>query len=418
MSNPRKTVAVVMAVIMLCASIAGARILLRATPALALSGDQFTKPTPDPDSSIGINVYGFFIEDVQPNSFGNSNFDWDLYAKIRESGVSEDKLVEFITQPVDRNILKEAADDVNNGAASTIIESANRNKNTFSLRNHEFIDPIQGLAHAEAIYSLGLWPKNATFQFENYVDTTKSMQDWSKELLTEFRKSRKPYEQMLDGLWSVYGSADKWWIEQDIPYTSMMHQRENGLGPGVPLLINEDTEWKGGHFLCFTVDGKKVMYRLECGYQPCDIPPWNPDPEPPSETTTTTTTAITTSTPDETTTTTVTTTLQPKNWPDTPEPDSDGQGSQASQATQPTPEPDPDEYRTTTTRKTTTTTSDPAPITHPTTNPPATTTGPNTNTTYPATTQVPLDPDTNPSPTETGGNQPNDGNDGDIAPPF
>lgn len=415
MNNLSKKVAVVMAVIMLCASIAGATILLKTTPALALSGDQFTKPTPDSDSSIGINVYGFFIEDVRPNSSGNSNFDWDLYAKIRESGVSEDKLVEFITQPVDRDILKQAADDVNNGAASTIIELVNRDKRTFALRNHEFIDPIQGLAHAEAIYSLGLWPKNATFQFENYVDTTKSMQDWSKELLTEFRKSREPYEQMLDGLWSVYDSADKWWIEQDIPYTSMMHQRENGLGPGVPLLINENTKWKGGHFLCFTVDGKKVMYRLECGYQPCDIPPWNPDP--PSETTTTTTTAVTTSTPDETTTTTVTTTLQPKNWPDTPDPNPDGQGGQDSQMTEWTPEPNPEDYATTT-RRTTTTTSDPAPITHPTTNPPATTTGPNTNTTYPATTQVPLDPDTNPNPTETGGNQPNDGNDGDMASPF
>ena len=407
MSDLRKRIAVVMAVIMLFASIAGATILLKATPALALSGDQFTKPTPDPDSSIGINVYGFFIEDVQPNSHGNSNFDWDLYAKIRESGVSEDKLVEFITQPVDRDILKQAADDVNNGAASTIIELVNRDKRTFALRNHEFIDPIQGLAHAEAIYSLGLWPKNATFQFENYVDTTKSMQDWSEELLTEFRKSRKPYEQMLDGLWSVYDSADKWWIEQNASYTSMMHQRENGLGPGVPLLINEDTEWKGGHFLCFTVDGKKVMYRLECGYQPCDIPPWHPDP--PSETTTTTTTTTTTSTPDETTTTTtVTTTLQPKSWPDTPEPNPDGQGSQDSQMTDPTPEPNPDDYATTTTKATTTrrtTTTTRPPVT---THPPVTTTAP------------PLDSevDVNPSPTETGGNQPNDGNDGDIAPPF
>ena len=361
------------------------------------------------------NVY-----DQAVNNNGTCNFNRNDWEQFDKAGLKTDEeKLEFILQPVHKELLEQAVQEYRDGKIKTLLEFANRDPVNDTLRTVEYEDYIPGLSHAEAVYAAGLWPSNGKFQFQNYINTSEPMQKWSEMLIKKFAEyedgGRQIYDSMLETLWSVYDRAEgNWWIEKDLKYTSMMHQKYNGIAEGFPLLINEETQWEGGHFLCFELDGKTVKYRIECGYQPCDVPHWDPDP--PSETTTTT--AITTSTPDETTTTTVTTTLQPKNWPDTPEPNPDGQGSQDSQMTQPSPEPNPDDYRTTTTRKTTTTTSDPSPITHPTTNPPATTTGPNTNTTYPATTQVPLDPDTNPQPTETGGNQPNDGNDGDIAPPF
>ena len=352
------------------------------------------------------NVY-----DQAVNNKGICNFNRNDWEQFDKAGLKTDEeKLEFILQPVHKELLEQAVQEYRDGKIKTLLEFANRDPVNDTLRTVEYEDYIPGLSHAEAVYAAGLWPSNGKFQFQNYINTSEPMQNWSVMLIKKFAEyedgGRQIYDSMLETLWSVYDRAEgNWWIEKDLKYTSMMHQKYNGIAEGFPLLINEETQWEGGHFLCFELDGKTVKYRIECGYQPCDIPPWKPDP--PSETTTTTTTAVTTSTPDETTTTTVTTTLQPKNWPDTPEPNTDGQGSQDSQMTDPTPEPNPDDYATTTTKATTTrrtTTTTRPPVT---THPPVTTTAP------------PLDSevDVNPQPTETGGYQPNDGNDGDMTPP-
>ena len=66
-------------------------------------------------------------------------------------------------------------------------------------------------------------------------------------------------------------------------YTSQMYQWHNHLEGNKPSVIVRDTQNEGGHVVVFDM-GKPgiVKFRLECGYQPVDIPYWTP-PVPPDE---------------------------------------------------------------------------------------------------------------------------------------
>ena len=72
-------------------------------------------------------------------------------------------------------------------------------------------------------------------------------------------------------------------------YTSAMYMIPQQLDGDKPCVVVRKTNNAGGHFVVFKVklkDGKvvDVRFRLECGYQPIDVPNWpvpnKPDPEP------------------------------------------------------------------------------------------------------------------------------------------
>ena len=68
-------------------------------------------------------------------------------------------------------------------------------------------------------------------------------------------------------------------------YTSQMYMRFNGLEGNKPSVIVRDTQNSGGHVVVFDL-GKpgRVKFRLECGYQPVDVPYWNPPSPTPTPT--------------------------------------------------------------------------------------------------------------------------------------
>lgn len=74
-------------------------------------------------------------------------------------------------------------------------------------------------------------------------------------------------------------------------YESGMYMIPNGLRDGVPAVTVTPTWHEGGHMLTVTKDGKVLKIRTTCGYQPIDVPEWNPPgPTPPPDNPPTTTT--------------------------------------------------------------------------------------------------------------------------------
>ncbi len=76
-------------------------------------------------------------------------------------------------------------------------------------------------------------------------------------------------------------------IEELTDYTSQMYMANNRLEGNKPSVIVRNTQNEGGHVVVFDL-GKPgiVKFRLECGYQPVDVPYWTPPtppgpPEPP-----------------------------------------------------------------------------------------------------------------------------------------
>ncbi len=152
--------------------------------------------------------------------------------------------------------------------------------------------------------------------------------------------SEKDRQEVYDKLKAQFESAEVS-IEDLNAYTSQMYQIPTGkYFTDRPAITVKDTQHEGGHVLVFKwEDGTEVKLRLECGYQPTDVPDWNPpsDDTPPPTTTTTPTT------PTETTPT-ETTTLQSKNASEAPpvqnDPDIGGKVRTDDISTKPTPEPD------------------------------------------------------------------------------
>ena len=70
-------------------------------------------------------------------------------------------------------------------------------------------------------------------------------------------------------------------------YTSMMHMVPNALEGNKPAVVNQYCNGLTGHLIIFEVaQGDKVIkvqLRLECGYQPVDVPDWPPPGDPPKK---------------------------------------------------------------------------------------------------------------------------------------
>ena len=106
-------------------------------------------------------------------------------------------------------------------------------------------------------------------------------------------------------------------------YESGMYMIPNGLRDGVPAVTVTPTWHEGGHMITVTKDGKVLKIRTTCGYQPIDVPEWNPPgPTPPPDNPPIITT-VKENPPEETTTTTR---LDSKKKEDTPIPDIGGGG--------------------------------------------------------------------------------------------
>lgn len=162
--------------------------------------------------------------------------------------------------------------------------------------------------------------------------------------------SEKDRQEVYDALKAQFESAEVN-IEDLGDYSSQMYQLPTGdYFKDRPAITVKTTQHEGGHILVFAWDdGTELKLRLECGYQPTDVPEWNPpdDETPPPSTPPSTPPETTTppSTPPETPPTT--TTLAPKDVSEAPpvytDPDVGGPVRTDDINTAPSPEPDIDD---------------------------------------------------------------------------
>ena len=74
-------------------------------------------------------------------------------------------------------------------------------------------------------------------------------------------------------IWSKDTTAE---VKELLDYTSGMYAVKDGITDGIPAVIVANTTNAGGHFIVITLDGVELRFRLECGYQPIEIPNWEP----------------------------------------------------------------------------------------------------------------------------------------------
>ena len=89
------------------------------------------------------------------------------------------------------------------------------------------------------------------------------------------------------------GEGVQYSVEEISDYTSAMYMVANQLDGNKPSVIVQRTNNEGGHMLVIKVllkDNNWIVlrFRLECGYQPIDVPHWPPPGDTPTPTPTTT----------------------------------------------------------------------------------------------------------------------------------
>ena len=97
-------------------------------------------------------------------------------------------------------------------------------------------------------------------------------------------KSKTDREEVYKKLKKAFEEAEGS-IEDIGDYTSQMYQIPKGqYFTDRPAITVKNTQHEGGHVLVFKwKDGKVVKFRLECGYQPTDVPEWTPPDTPTPE---------------------------------------------------------------------------------------------------------------------------------------
>ena len=131
----------------------------------------------------------------------------------------------------------------------------------------------------------------------------------------EFLKDPEYWEWCFTRAKNILLSEDaEIWIEELGDYESAMYMVEDGLGLGIPLVYVGVTDGEDGHCIVFSVRTEKdgpfveVRLRLECGYQPIDVPGWDPPSTTPTPSPSPTPSDTPTPTPSDTPTPTPSTT--------------------------------------------------------------------------------------------------------------
>ena len=149
-----------------------------------------------------------------------------------------------------------------------------------------YYDPALTAAVALYLDQLGITGDNPILKPESSLPVGER----ANEAHLRYLKNESDWDEALARIKAILLGKDvKYEIKQLSSYKSAMYMLPESLQGDKPAVVVKNTNNAGGHFIVFYVklaNGKtvEVRFRLECGYQPIDIPHWTPsdddDPEP------------------------------------------------------------------------------------------------------------------------------------------
>ena len=229
------------------------------------------------------------------NKLGRFNFFDDCYAKA-EQAVKDGKyktIDEYVFDlDFDKNAYKKAEKEVADKKAETIVEAMSKNPDSGKPAFLLYFDPAFTAAWACALDQYGISGVCPILKEEQELPVDQR----PNAALQRFMKNQEDWDyardRIIDLLWGPWTKQE---IKEMSDYTSGMYMYRDGVEKGIPSIIVRKTTNAGGHFALFTVEVEKdvwktIRFRLECGYQPVDVPdipvppsppiPDNPTPEP------------------------------------------------------------------------------------------------------------------------------------------
>lgn len=273
-------------------------------------------PDPDPEPGHTVTAEGihFYNDDVQLDNVATNNY----------------------------NFGPSAYEEVIGGKYSNLYDELLDRMDYTGANDEKGIDP--NLLAATA-YAIDL--SRGTTLLEETKDGSLKLGEKPNVAAERLLESESDRVELYDNLKAQFESAEVS-VEDLDAYNSQMYQLPTGqYFTDRPAITVKKTQHEGGHVLVFKWDdGTQLKLRLECGYQPTDVPEWNPpsDDIPPTTTPNNPPPETTPETTPPTPTEPTTTTLAPKNPAEAPpvqdDPDIGGEVRPNDINTDPSPEPD------------------------------------------------------------------------------
>ena len=211
-----------------------------------------------------------------PDKGGEYFFFEDCYSKAEEAVAAgrAESIIDYVYDTdFDKEALTKAQEAVTKGEAESVLDYMRKHDDSGKMAFLLYYDPMYASAWGCYLDQMGVTGDNPILSAE---------QDLSVELRPDAATQRfidnpEDWEDAItrieDILWDESNTIE---LKELDNYTSGMYAVKDGVAEGIPSVVVRETTNAGGHFICITYKGTELKFRLECGYQPVDIPNWTP----------------------------------------------------------------------------------------------------------------------------------------------
>lgn len=203
-------------------------------------------------------------------------FAYNCYEKANEaveSGKYESVKDYVYDTDFDHDALTKAKAAVEAGEVSSELEYMQNHEDAGKMAFLLHYDPMYAAAWACYIDQSGLTGDSKILYAEQELPVPQQPDAAIQRFIDNSQEWDEAIVRIESYLWAKDAEAS---IDELDNYTSGMYAVKDGITDGIPAVIVANTQNAGGHFIIITVNGVSLRFRLECGYQPIEIPNWTP----------------------------------------------------------------------------------------------------------------------------------------------
>ena len=277
MSTKRKTVAFLFATLIIIVAMATLALFWDDISGTVFADSYVSEGEPDFTEADGERDYIFLT--YSSHKLGDYNFWEDCYAKA-EAAVEDgraDSVMEYIMDTdFDHDALKKARAAVEAGDAESVLEYMHNHPDSGKLAFVLHFDPMFAGTFGCYLDQKGITGDSKIL----YAEQDLAVAERPDAAVSRFISNPEEWEAAIARIASYLWAKDNAYAVKDLDnYTSSMYALSDD--DGIPSVVVRNTTNAGGHFVVISYkDGSNVVelkFRLECGYQPVEIPNWEPE---------------------------------------------------------------------------------------------------------------------------------------------
>lgn len=222
---------------------------------------------------------GYCFMTYSPLKTNEYFFTHNCYEKAKaavETGEYESVYDYVYDTDFDHDALTKAEAAVEAGEATSVIEYMSNHEDSGKMAFLLYFDPMYAAGWGCYIDQSGLTGDSPILYAEQDLPVPQQPDAAIQRFLDNPEEWDEAIARISSYLWSKDASSE---IKELTDYTSGMYAKMDGITDGIPAVIVAQTENAGGHFIIITLEGIELKFRLECGYQPIEIPNWTPSIE-------------------------------------------------------------------------------------------------------------------------------------------